>query len=259
MRVLDLFSGIGGFSLGLEAAGMKTIAFCEKEPFCRKVLKKHWPEIPCYEDIKTLDGSQFHGTADIVCGGYPCQPFSVAGKRQAEEDERHLWPEMLRIIQGVRPRWVIAENVAGHIELGFDEVAASLESEGFTVWPFVIPACAVDAPHRRDRIWIVAHAKQSGRGNGAECDERGQWQSRTHPDDAIPLRTSTNDGGEREQGIVEKAFQGFGGFSWGLRTTLEDPIYLNPSFAELVMGYPKDYTLLEIPSSQQSPTLSDKQ
>lgn len=193
---------------------METVAFCEKNYFCKKVLEKHWPKIHIHDDVTTLNGELYYGKVDLVCGGYPCQPFSVAGKRQAEKDERHLWPEMLRIIQGVRPRWVIAENVAGHIELGFDEVAASLESEGFTVWPFVIPACSVDAPHRRDRIWIIAHANQSGGGNGEECDEKGQWQSRTNPDDAIPLRTSANDGGEREQGIVEKAFQGFGGFSW---------------------------------------------
>ena len=126
MRVLDLFSGIGGFSLGLEAAGMETVAFCEREPFCQAVLKKHWPDIPCHDDVKTLDGSQYAGRVDVVCGGYPCQPFSIAGKQQGHKDERHLWPEMLRIIQGCKPRWVVAENVAGHIELGFDEVAASL-------------------------------------------------------------------------------------------------------------------------------------
>ena len=164
MNVLDLFSGIGGFSLGLEAAGMHTVAFCEREPFCQAILKKHWPEIPCHDDIKTLDGKQYRGI-DVVCGGYPCQPFSVAGKQLGHEDERHLWPEMLRIIQGCKPRWVVAENVAGHIKLGFDEVAASLEAEGFAVWPFVIPACAVGAPHRRDRVWIIANAK---RGNAKE-------------------------------------------------------------------------------------------
>jgi len=214
MKVLDLFSGIGGFSLGLEAAGFETIAFCEREPFCQAVLKKHWPDVPCHDDVTTLDGKQFHGTADIVCGGYPCQPFSVAGKRQAEADERHLWPEMLRIIQGVRPRWVIAENVAGHIELGFDEVAASLESEGFTVWPFIIPACAVDAPHRRDRVWIIAHSKQSGRCDSTQSDTAGERKSGTHPDNSLPLWASANDRGKREQGFIEKAFQGFGGFSW---------------------------------------------
>ena len=161
MKVLDLFSGIGGFSLGLEAAGMETIAFCEREKFCQKVLKSHWPDVPIYDDVRTLDGSIFNGV-DLVCGGYPCQPFSVAGKQLGHADERHLWPEMLRIIQGSKPRWVIAENVAGHIKLGFDEVAVSLETEGFTVWPLVIPACAVDAPHRRDRLWILGYSQHNG-------------------------------------------------------------------------------------------------
>lgn len=162
MNVLDLFSGIGGFSLGLERAGFKTIGFCEIEPYARAVLAKHWPTVPCHGDITQLDGSQYAGTIDVVCGGYPCQPFSVAGKQKGANDPRHLWPEMLRVIQSVRPRWVIAENVAGHIRLGFDEVAASLEAENFTVWPFLVPACAVDAPHRRERLWIVANRQCEG-------------------------------------------------------------------------------------------------
>jgi DNA (cytosine-5)-methyltransferase 1 len=160
LNVLDLFSGIGGFSLGLEAAGMRTAAFCEIDPFCRAILRQHWPETPIYHDIKTLGGGQYHGTIDLICGGYPCQPFSMAGRRRGAEDERHLWPQMHRLIREIRPRWVIAENVAGHINLGFDEVAASLEAEGFAVWPFIIPACAVGAHHRRDRLWIVANARR---------------------------------------------------------------------------------------------------
>ena len=185
LRVLDLFSGIGGLSLGLEAAGMKTVLFCERDSFCRAVLKKHWPEVPCHDDVTTFDGAKYEGSVDLVCGGYPCQPFSVAGKQLGHEDERHLWPEMLRIIQGCRPRWVVAENVAGHISLGFDEVATSLEAEGFTVWPFVIPACAVDAWHRRDRLWIIANANNAGNpaprnnnyGNGATIEQRRKVES----------------------------------------------------------------------------------
>ncbi|MDX9689746.1 MAG: DNA cytosine methyltransferase [Alphaproteobacteria bacterium] len=162
MNVLDLFSGIGGFSLGLEAAGMRTVAFCEIEPYCRAVLRGHWPDVPIHEDVRTLDGARYRGAVELICGGYPCQPFSMAGRRRGEEDERHLWPQMYRLVREIRPRWVVAENVAGHISLGFDEVAASLEAEGFTVWPFIIPACAVGAPHRRDRIWIIAHVKHNG-------------------------------------------------------------------------------------------------
>jgi DNA (cytosine-5)-methyltransferase 1 len=164
VRVLDLFSGIGGFSLGLERAGMETVAFCEIDPYCRMVLAKHWPGVPIYEDIKQLDGSQYVGAVDVICGGYPCQPFSDAGKKQGEADTRHLWPEMRRIIREARPRWVVAENVRGHVRLGFDTVVAQLEDEGFIIWPFIIPACAVGAPHRRDRLWIVAYAERVGWG-----------------------------------------------------------------------------------------------
>ena len=158
LKVLDLFSGIGGFSLGLErTGGFETAAFCEIEPFCQKVLRKHWPEVPIYEDVTKLDGSEID--ADVITGGYPCQPFSNAGKRRGEEDDRHLWPEMLRLIKAVQPRWVIAENVAGHINMGLDTVLSDLEKEGYTWWTLVIPACAVDAKHRRDRLWIVANSE----------------------------------------------------------------------------------------------------
>ena len=157
MRVLDLFSGIGGFSLGLERAGMETVAFCEYDEKCRQVLRKHWPDVPIHEDVRTLDGRQFRGTVGLVCGGYPCQPFSVAGKREGTADDRHLWPEFFRIIRECQPTWVLAENVAGHINMGLDEVLSDLESEGYTSQPFVIPACAIDAPHRRDRGWVVGH------------------------------------------------------------------------------------------------------
>jgi DNA (cytosine-5)-methyltransferase 1 len=174
--VLDLFSGIGGFSLGLERAGMRTTAFCEIDPYCQRVLARHWPDVPIHSDIRNLDGSQFAGAVDVICGGYPCQPFSEAGKKQGEKDPRHLWPEMHRIIREARPRWVIAENVRGHISLGFDTVAAQLENEGFAVWPFVVPACAIGAPHRRDRLWILAHANAGG---GSTRGEPGRRKART--------------------------------------------------------------------------------
>ena len=156
LQVLDLFSGIGGFALGLEAAGaFRTAAFCEQDAFCQAVLRKHWPDVPIYDDVRTID---FEGDIDVITGGYPCQPFSVAGKQKGAADDRHLWPSMFEIIKHKRPRWVVAENVAGHITMGLDEVLFDLESEGYTARPVVIPACAVDAPHRRDRVWIVAHA-----------------------------------------------------------------------------------------------------
>lgn len=157
LRVLDLFSGIGGFSLGLErTGGFETVAFCEIDPFCRKVLKKHWPEVPCFEDVRTLDAAGL-GRIDLVTGGYPCQPFSHAGKRLGAEDDRHLWPEMLAVIKAVRPTWVIGENVAGHISMGLDDVLFDLDAAGYAARAFAIPAVAVGAHHRRMRVWIVAH------------------------------------------------------------------------------------------------------
>ena len=162
MRVLDLFSGIGGFSLGLERAGMQTVAFCEIEPYCRKILRKHWPYVPIHDDIRNLDGSQYRGTIDLICGGYPCQPFSVAGKQKGQQDNRHLWPSMLEIIQTCRPRWVIAENVTGHVRLGLDKVLFDLEASGYTSQPIIIPACAVNAPHRRDRVWVLGYTEHDG-------------------------------------------------------------------------------------------------
>ena len=176
MLVLDLFSGIGGFSLGLEAVGFKTAAFCEFDKEARKVLKKNWPEVPIFEDIRTLNKEVLDekGITDIglICGGYPCQPFSLAGERRGAEDDRHLWPEMFRIIQELRPTWVIGENVAGHINMGLDEVLTDLESASYTARPFVIPACAVDASHRRDRVWTIAHANSNSQSDGTEHEEQ---------------------------------------------------------------------------------------
>ena len=176
MKVLDLFSGIGGFSLGLEAAGMETAAFCEYDEKARKVLRKNWPDVLIFNDIRTLNKESLErrGIYDIglICGGYPCQPFSLAGERRGAEDDRHLWPEMLRLVQELRPTWVIGENVAGHITMGLDEVLADLESENYTARPFVIPACAIDAPHRRDRVWTIAHANSDSKSDGPVNEQR---------------------------------------------------------------------------------------
>lgn len=169
MKMLDLFSGIGGMSLAAKWAGIETIAFCEIEPFCQRVLKKHWPDVPIYEDVRKLNRRALEekgviegdGTIDIISGGYPCQPFSVAGKRRGSEDDRHLWPEMFRLVRELRPSWIVGENVAGHVSLGLDEVLSDLENIGYTARAFVIPACAVGAPHRRDRVFIVAHVSDT--------------------------------------------------------------------------------------------------
>ncbi len=204
--VLDLFSGIGGFTLGLERAGMQTVAFCEIDPFCRQVLKRHWSTKPIYDDIRQLSARRLHHDGihhiDLICGGYPCQPFSVAGKQLGEKDPRHLWPEMYRLIRELRSRWIVAENVAGHIERGLDTVLDDLDAAGYTAWPFVIPACAVGAPHRRDRLWIVAHAagvrrprqlRSKGRQPVAELPAAEVWRDLHAPftcrdDDGIPFR-----------------------------------------------------------------------
>ncbi len=167
MKVLDLFSGIGGFSLGLERAGFSTVAFCEIEDYPVSKLNKHWPSIPVHRDIRKLDGKQYRNSVDVVCGGFPCQPFSVAGKQRGKEDDRHLWPEMLRVIKEVRPTWVIGENVAGFIRMALDDVLLDLETEGYATQSFVVPACAIGAVHRRDRVWIVGYAEHAGR-NGSE-------------------------------------------------------------------------------------------
>ena len=160
LRVLSLFAGIGGFDLGLEkTGGFETVAFCEFAEFPRKILAKHWPHVPCFPDVRTLKGSDV-GPVDVICGGYPCQPFSTAGKRQGAEDDRHLWPEFSRLVDELRPTWVIGENVAGHISMGLDDVLADLEAKGYACRTFVIPACAVGAPHRRDRVWTVAHSER---------------------------------------------------------------------------------------------------
>lgn len=174
--VLDLFSGIGGFSLGLERAGFQTAAFCEINPFCRAVLRKHWPSVPCFEDVRTLDRAALEArgihSVDVICGGYPCQPFSAAGKRRGTADDRHLWPEMFRLICELRPTWVIGENVGGHITMGLDDVLSDLENAGYTARAFVIPACAVNAPHRRGRVWIVAHANRAREQQSERADEK---------------------------------------------------------------------------------------
>lgn len=172
LRHLDLFSGIGGFALAARWTGIETVGFCESNPKARRIIAKNFPGVPIHEDVRTLDPKQYEGI-DIITGGYPCQPFSHAGKRRGEDDDRHLWPAMRAIIEGARPRWVIAENVAGHVTMGLDTVLSEMESIGYTCWPVVIPACAVDAPHRRDRVWIVGHANRARRGKSNAPLARG--------------------------------------------------------------------------------------
>ena len=174
LRLLDLFSGIGGFSYAAErlVGGYETVGFCEIDPFCREVLNKHWPDVEIFEDVRRTDDFVRCGRVDIITGGYPCQPFSLAGKQKGVEDDRHLWPAMFELIKQKRPAFVVGENVAGHITLGLDQVLFDLEGEGYTARPFVIPACAVDAPHRRDRVWAVQIPyRREGEGVGGHVDD----------------------------------------------------------------------------------------
>jgi len=161
MKFVSLFAGIGGFDLGLERAGMECVGQVEYNPFCQRVLKHHWPHVKLIGDIYDVTASDFRAV-DLICGGFPCQPFSVAGKQGGTDDDRYLWPEMLRVIRDYNPSWVIAENVCGLLTLNggmvFETVLSDLEKEGYEVQAFIIPACAVDAQHERKRVWIVAHS-----------------------------------------------------------------------------------------------------
>ena len=178
ITTLDLFAGIGGFALGLEATGFfRTTCFVENEPYCQAVLRHHWPDVPVLGDIRDVRREDLPDPdPGLICGGFPCQPFSHAGKQRAQDDPRHLWPEMLRLIRECRPDWVIGENVTGLIKLGLDEVLSDLEGEGYATRTFNIPACAVGAPHIRQRLWIIAHADSQGEPDGAFDGDARQGQ-----------------------------------------------------------------------------------
>jgi DNA (cytosine-5)-methyltransferase 1 len=165
MKHGSLFSGIGGFDLASEWMGWENIFHCEINPFGRKILNYYWPNSISYDDIKKTDFTKHRGAIDIISGGFPCQPFSVAGKRKGTEDDRNLWPEMLRAIREIQPMWIVGENVPGLISwsggLVFEQVQTDLENEGYQVWTVILPACAVGALHRRDRTWFVAYSKHN--------------------------------------------------------------------------------------------------
>ena len=216
MKHGSLFSGIGGFDLAAEWMGWKNLFNCEWEEFPRKVLKHHFPNAKQYGDIREFTATDYAGRIDILTGGFPCQPYSTAGKRKGKEDERHLWPEMLRVIRECSPRWIVGENVRGLVNwnggLVFEEVCADLEACGYSVQPFILPACAVNAPHRRDRVWFVAHAndngtqrtprRDAGKSRGEGIQERNEVQQ---PHESDSLREfSTDTGGARLQGNRQK-------------------------------------------------------
>ena len=240
MTHASLFSGIGGFDLAAEWAGWTNLFHCEINEFCRKVLQYHFNESISYEDIKATDFREWRGQVDVLTGGFPCQPFSVAGKRKGADDDRYLWPEMLRAIREIQPAWVVGENVAGILTMvqpgeetevgnqqtifGEDDrkrtmlrqqfvvetVCCDLEREGYSVQPFVIPACAVGVPHRRDRVWFVANRTDTRTEGLQQGWEDGIYESRFSSD------TDINRCGNRENeqkpfcGCEDKTNDSFG-------------------------------------------------
>jgi len=184
----SLFSGIGGFELAAEWSGFTNVFLCEIEPFNQRVLKHYWPNSELHTDVKEFPSSDYTGRIDILTGGFPCQPYSTAGKRLGKEDDRHLWPFMLEIIREIAPTYVVGENVRGLVNcsdgLVFEEVCADLEAEGYDVQPFILPAAGVGAPHKRDRVWFVAYS------NIEKCDRRSsaseqEWQEAKQGRDGI--------------------------------------------------------------------------
>ena len=173
----SLFSGIGGFDLAAQWTGWENVFQCEIDNYCQKILTKNFPSVKRFGDIKEFDGTQYTNRIDILSGGFPCQPFSIAGHRKGKEDARHLWPEMFRVIKEIRPTWIVGENVTGIIGLALEQVLSDLESAGYHTETFIIPACAVGALHKRDRLWIVAHTdrkrwKDEQKENGKSLRDR---------------------------------------------------------------------------------------
>ena len=207
MTHLDLFSGIGGFALAARWAGIETVQFVEYEPYAQKVLAKNFPKIPIAGDIFEFDATKFLGVG-LVTGGFPCQPFSVAGKQLGNKDDRAIWPQMLRVIREARPTWVIGENVSGIIQMELDNVLSDLEGEGYTTQTLVIPAAGVDAKHRRERVWILAHTtgtRRSGREGCMEtdrCNLREEVQTRLGTSEDLANSISTASRGGTASGEV---------------------------------------------------------
>ena len=179
MKHGSLFSGIGGFDLAAEWMGWENVFHCEWNPFGQKILNYYWPNAKSYGDIDETDFTIWRGRIDVLSEGFPYQPYSTAGTRKGKEDNRHKWPQMLRAVREIQPGWIVGENVRGIIDwnggMVFDEVQADLETEGYEVLPFLLPACAKSAPHRRDRVWFIAYSNVAKQGNnfGTNGSEKG--------------------------------------------------------------------------------------
>ena len=206
MRHGSLFSGVGGFDLASEWMGWENVFHCEWNEFGQKVLKYYWPKSITYNDITKTDFSIHRGTIDILTGGFPCQPYSTAGKRLGKEDERHLWPEMCRAIREIQPTWVVGENVLGLVNwnggLVFEEVQADLEAEGYEVQPYVLSAASVGAPHLRQRVWFVAYSNNKRRSSGlgevqGKNGEVSEWDNNAKPSNSSIQSNAANSNNTR--------------------------------------------------------------
>ena len=295
---LSLFSGIGGLDIAAEMAGFKTVGQCEWADFQTRVLEQHWPDVPRWRDIRTLTGDSFYEktglrTVDVISGGFPCQPFSVAGKHGGKDDDRYLWPEMLRVIRELRPTWILGENVPGIVSLALDTVLSDLENEGYTSQAFIIPACGVDAPHKRERVAILAYAlnrsgsvrgdgklsdtetdagERSDHGRGAQEPFAGQRREDESGAAGMAngIHNSVHSAGTdtdflNVQGRKPEPLPGGGArYDWNLQSLLESTPRgttgrMNPEWVEWLMGYPIGWTELspsEMPSSHSSSTSS---
>lgn len=281
---LSLFTGIGGLDLAAEAAGFTTVMQVEFADFQNKVLEKHWPDVPRWRDVKTLTDEVFYEktglrTVDVLSGGCPCQPFSLAGKRRGTEDDRYLWPEMCRVIRDIAPLWVVFENVYGISNMALETVCSDLEKEGYEVQPFIIPAIGVDAPHRRNRVFVVANAidgssavrrhreladasetgacwqADSGRGQEPVVRQRRKNEPGTSGvadglrEDVYGIDPSDTDRNGLERRSASPLCGG-GHYRRLLRETLElSPCgklgQANPAYIEWMMGYPQGWTDVE--------------
>jgi DNA (cytosine-5)-methyltransferase 1 len=206
LKHASLFSGIGGFDLAAEWMGWDNIFHCEINKYCQQILKQHFPKSILYDDIKKTDFKEWNGKIDIISGGFPCQPYSNAGKRKGKEDDRHLWPEMLRAIREVQPTWIVGENVAGLLNwnggMVLNEIKTDLENSGFEVFPpCILPACGKNAPHRRDRLWIVAYSQEANSRNAVYS--RTGWNGIAGMDDVKNATNANSNGQHRSNGKHE--------------------------------------------------------
>lgn len=226
MKCAHLFNGIGGFPLAAHWMGWENVMHCENNAFCNRVMNYHFPNSFQHEDIRTTDFTIWRGKIDLLTGGFPCQPYSSAGKRLGKEDERHLWPEMLRAIREISPRWVVGENVRGLINwnrgLVFDEVQSDLEAAGYEVIPFLLPACGVNAPHERYRIWPVAYAAGDYGNDANSIEGREAYTVQEKRSDEPCVASNTERCGQQGQGRAIKSSDTTPDRNWKASWTYDD-------------------------------------